>query len=292
MIAPALLVIAVLFAGGLLIALAQSLGYFAPAGESSFTLAHYARLLSDVEFRASLAITLLIATSATVISAAAGLSVALALRDRRRCLNHCDHRAAGLALPAVNTTINRDAKAAALLMNEATDSGLNRVWRIGAVMIVAGLAIMPLALLTVWSFARAWFWPALLPREWSLRAWAYVFSPAADLFNAAVLSLGIAAAVTLLALLAAVPAARALALHDFRGKRLLLFALLLPVLAPPLAATMGMHSLFLRYGLADTILGVVLAHLVPAVPYSTLMLAGSFSRLDPDLEAQARTRGG
>ena len=48
MLAPALLVIVLFFAGGLLIALAQSLGYFAPAGESGFTLAHYAQLLSDV----------------------------------------------------------------------------------------------------------------------------------------------------------------------------------------------------------------------------------------------------
>lgn len=171
------------------------------------------------------------------------------------------------------------------------DKGLKRAWRTGVVATVSGLAIMPLALLAVRSFARAWFWPALLPREWSLRAWAYVFSPAADLFNALWLSAGIALMVTLLALLAALPAARALALRDFRGKRLLLFALLLPVLAPPMAATMGMHALFLRYGLADTVLGVVLAHLVPAVPYATLMLAGSFSRLDPDLEAQARTLG-
>ncbi len=90
MIGPALLVIAVLFACGLVIALAQSLGYFAPAGESSFTLAHYAHLLSDVEFRASLAVTLLIATSATVISSAAGLAIALGMRElaaRRRWLN-------------------------------------------------------------------------------------------------------------------------------------------------------------------------------------------------------------
>ncbi|MGH9847743.1 MAG: ABC transporter permease [Blastocatellia bacterium] len=176
-------------------------------------------------------------------------------------------------------------------MNESTDKGLKRAWRIGAVVTVSGLAILPLALLAVWSLARAWFWPALLPRQWSLRAWAYVFSPAADVFNALGLSAGIALMVTLLALVAALLAARALALRDFRGKRLLLFALLLPVLAPPLAATMGMHALFLRYGLADTITGVVLAHLVPAVPYATLMLAGSFSRLDPDLEAQARTLG-
>src|SRR5262245_12969873 len=176
-------------------------------------------------------------------------------------------------------------------MNGTTGKVLKHAWRIGAVATVVGLAITPLALLAVWSLGRAWFWPALLPREWSLRAWAYVFSPAAEVFNALWLSAGIALMVTLLALVAALPAARALALRDFRGKRLLLFALLTPVLAPPLAATMGMHALFLRYGLSDTILGVALAHLVPAVPYATLMLAGSFSRLDPDLEAQARTLG-
>jgi putative spermidine/putrescine transport system permease protein len=71
----------------------------------------------------------------------------------------------------------------------------------------------------------------------------------------------------------------------------LLYALLLPVIAPPLASTMGMHALFLRYGLADTHLGVALAHLVPALPYTILVLTASLTRLDPALEAQARTLG-
>src|SRR5262245_4319929 len=90
MLAPALLVIALLFACGLVIALAQSLGYFAPAGETGFTLAHYSALWSDREFRAALAVTLAIATTATLISAVTGLAVALALRElatRRRWLN-------------------------------------------------------------------------------------------------------------------------------------------------------------------------------------------------------------
>ncbi|MGH9846574.1 MAG: ABC transporter permease, partial [Blastocatellia bacterium] len=90
MLAPALLLIALLFAGGLLIALAQSFGHFAPAGETGFTLAHYSALWSDREFRASLAVTLAIATTATIISAVMGLAVALALRElvtRRRWLN-------------------------------------------------------------------------------------------------------------------------------------------------------------------------------------------------------------
>ena len=54
---------------------------------------------------------------------------------------------------------------------------------------------------------------------------------------------------------------------------------------------MGVHGLFLRYGLVETMAGVILVHLIPAVPYAILMLAGSFSRLDPELEAQARTLG-
>jgi putative spermidine/putrescine transport system permease protein len=90
MLTPALLVIGPLFAGGLAIALTQSLGYFAPAGEEGLTLAHYVRLWSDREFRTSLAVTLMIATTATLISAAAGLALALALRGlvgRYRSLN-------------------------------------------------------------------------------------------------------------------------------------------------------------------------------------------------------------
>jgi putative spermidine/putrescine transport system permease protein len=90
LMAPALLVIGLLFAGGLVIAMAQSLGYFAPVEEGGFTLAHYSLLWSDREFRMSLAVTLMIATAATIISAAAGLAIALALRGlvvRYRSLN-------------------------------------------------------------------------------------------------------------------------------------------------------------------------------------------------------------
>src|SRR5260221_657670 len=62
-------------------------------------------------------------------------------------------------------------------------------------------------------------------------------------------------------------------------------------LTVPLAPAMGVHELFLRYGLAETTLGIVLVHLAPAAPYATLMLTGSFSHFDPIWEAQARTLG-
>src|SRR5262245_21705704 len=84
MLSPALLVIGGLFAGGLLLALVQSLGYFSPTGESTFTLAHYRALFLDREFLVSLRLTLILATITTAISAVAGLALAIALREMAR----------------------------------------------------------------------------------------------------------------------------------------------------------------------------------------------------------------
>ena len=57
MLAPALAVIGVLFAGGLALAVAQSLGYFAPTGENALTLRHYASLGDDREIYATISTT-------------------------------------------------------------------------------------------------------------------------------------------------------------------------------------------------------------------------------------------
>lgn len=94
-----------------------------------------------------------------------------------------------------------------------------------------------------------------------------------------------------LALLASLPAARVLALHRFRAKRAVMFLLILPILSPSFAVATGSHALFLRYGLTDSLVGVIASHLVPAIPYCVLLLAGSFARLDTDFEDQARSLG-
>lgn len=77
---PVLSVLVVLFGGGLGFALLQSLGYFAPAGESSFTLVHYAAMAKDGEIQASVAVTVVWAGAATILSTILGVAVALGLR--------------------------------------------------------------------------------------------------------------------------------------------------------------------------------------------------------------------
>lgn len=81
---PALATIGVLFACGLALATAQSLGYFAATGENAFTMRHYAALWTDGEVRASLWLTLKLAATATAISAVLGSALALGLREAAR----------------------------------------------------------------------------------------------------------------------------------------------------------------------------------------------------------------
>src|SRR5262249_53911601 len=77
---PALILLGVLFAGGMVLAVLQSVGYFAPTGEQGVTLTHYRSILSDSVDLASILVTFGWASLATAISAMIRLAIAIALR--------------------------------------------------------------------------------------------------------------------------------------------------------------------------------------------------------------------
>ena len=151
--------------------------------------------------------------------------------------------------------------------------------------------LAPLLPLTIWSFAHRWYFPAVLPTEWSWRAWTYVFSGSSQVDRALWNSTVVALAVTLLSALIGLPAGRALGLYEFRGKTAVLFLILAPAIMPVIAVAMGIHVAFLRVGLTDTKLGVILVHLIPVMPYMVLTLTSVFANYNPDYEGQARTLG-
>jgi putative spermidine/putrescine transport system permease protein len=80
-------------------------------------------------------------------------------------------------------------------------------------------------------------------------------------------------------------------MYRFRGKGLVELFILAPSIIPGLAVIMGIHVLFIRLGLADKIIGVVLVHLIPTIPYMTISMSGVFANYDPDFEEQARSLG-
>ncbi|MFN0115281.1 MAG: ABC transporter permease [Paracoccaceae bacterium] len=151
--------------------------------------------------------------------------------------------------------------------------------------------VLPLVPLFIWSFARGWRFPDILPQEWSLQAWEFAFSARSGVLESLGLTAGVAVATTVLSVLAGVPAGRALGRFRFRGKAAVELVLLAPVIVPGIAVALGIHSVFIGLGLTNTVAGVVLVHLIPTLPYMTLLMAGTFANFDPAFEQQARCLG-
>ena len=101
----------------------------------------------------------------------------------------------------------------------------------------------------------------------------------------------IAGAVVALALLIGVPASYVLARRDFPGRRLVMFAFLVPLLLPPVTYGIPLATVLLERGLGGTMTGVVLANLVPSVPFVILTMTPFIEQIDPRIEAAARTLG-
>ena len=79
LIAPALFVVVVLFGGGLLLGLIQSLSQSSAAGLGSLTFEHFTNVLYDPDFLHSLMLTLYISATSTVVAAVLSIVMALIL---------------------------------------------------------------------------------------------------------------------------------------------------------------------------------------------------------------------
>ena len=88
-----------------------------------------------------------------------------------------------------------------------------------------------------------------------------------------------------------VPAAYALARRSFPGKRALMLLFLLPLLVPPITYGIPLATVLYRAGLAGSLSGVVIANLVPTVPFVILVLIPFVEQIDPRIEAAARVFG-
>jgi len=166
-----------------------------------------------------------------------------------------------------------------------------RVLRLAALVLLGIGVLLPLLPQLLWSFAASWFFPNLLPQQWGLKAWRYLLSPSSQVGEALVNSTLLALAVVLLAIIIGLPAARVLGLHQFRGKQLVNWLITAPLFVPTLVVIMGIHILFIRYNLADSFLGVMLVHLIPALPYFVLVMSSVFANYATEFEETARTLG-
>ncbi|MER6912095.1 ABC transporter permease subunit [Streptomyces sp. NPDC000594] len=150
---------------------------------------------------------------------------------------------------------------------------------------LAGVIGVPL----VDSFGTRWF-TTWLPEGWTTRwygsAWRE-FSLGQVFWTTALVSVLVVA----VSVVIGVPAAYALARRDFPGKRLVLLLFLLPILVPPITYGIPLATVLYKFHLAGTLTGVVLANLVPSVPFVVLTMTPFIEQIDPRIEAAARMCG-
>jgi len=153
------------------------------------------------------------------------------------------------------------------------------------------LIILPFVPLIITGISLNNRWPLIFPSQFSIRAIKYVFYENTNTYKAIINTLIIGISVIIIDLTLAIPAAMALERYEFKGKTIMKMLLFAPIIVPPYAAIMGMYTIFIKLGLTESILGVILAHILPSLPYMIKAMMVSFNTLDTNLEDQASILG-
>ena len=164
---------------------------------------------------------------------------------------------------------------------------INIIWTV----IFLAVFLSPVVMLTVQSFAGQWSFPALLPETWSFRAWSFTAANASAIAGSILLSLSYSTAATILSLLLCLLPAAALVRGDLPRKGMVETLLMAPVMVPPVAFTLGIHHVFIKLGLADRWLGVVLILTLYSYPYMLRALMGGYEAIGENYAIAAGNLG-
>lgn len=140
------------------------------------------------------------------------------------------------------------------------------------------------------SFGTHWF-DTWLPSggyttRWYGQAWRdFTLGPVL------IVTLEVALLVVGVSLLIGVPASYVLARRSFPGRRVLYLLFLLPILMPPITYGIPLATVLYKFGFAGNASGVVLANLVPSVPFVILTMTPFIEQINPSIESAARMCG-
>ncbi|MCM8739004.1 ABC transporter permease subunit [Azospirillum sp. A1-3] len=169
---------------------------------------------------------------------------------------------------------------------------MSRLW-VFAVWAVIGLFLINLmgliASVLTSSVATRWL-GTLIPAGFTTR-WYFAAWDEFQLGDVLWVTFQAVGAVVLLSGLLGVPAAYALARREFPAKRAVMLLLLLPLLVPPITYGIPLATVLYKAGLGGTLTGVILANLVPTVPFVVLVMIPFIEQIDPRTEAAARVFG-
>jgi len=164
---------------------------------------------------------------------------------------------------------------------------ITAIWVVVGFFVLNLLAMIATVLLS--SFSTRWLgtWlPVGLTTKWYGTAWREF-----QLAQVLIVTFQIVFTVVVLSGILGVTAAYAMARREFWGKRVLMLLFLLPLLVPPITYGIPLATVLYQSGTGGTFWGVVLANLVPTVPFVILVMIPFIEQIDPKVEAAARVFG-
>lgn len=132
--------------------------------------------------------------------------------------------------------------------------------------------------------------PTFVPEHPTLRHWLKVLG-GHDLWRPLLKSVLVATGTAIAAVAVAAPAAYVIARLPRKARYSTLIALVLTKMFPDVMIALPVAVTFIRWGLLDTVLGLVLAHLIGNLPFLTWILVGTFETVPKSLEEAAAIDG-
>ncbi|MFN2168539.1 MAG: ABC transporter permease [Anaerolineae bacterium] len=156
----------------------------------------------------------------------------------------------------------------------------------------------PMLGLVLWSIARRWYWPNVLPQETGLDYWLQALGLQKSLAIGAVsitgslgTSLFLAVSSVVMVMLISTPVAFVLAKRNIPWKGLILLLFLMPQAFPQQPVFVNLLMTFNRLGLSGKVTGVLLVHVLVSLVFAVWISSAAFRAVPTDLEEAARSVG-
>jgi ABC-type spermidine/putrescine transport system permease subunit II len=167
--------------------------------------------------------------------------------------------------------------------------GVSRIVLRALAGLVLGFLLLPLVIIVPTSF-NASTYMEFPPRGLSLRWYRNYFVSRAWI-EPTLLSVRVAVVTTILSTVVGTLAAFGLVRGRFRGRRVLEFFLLSPMIVPVIVFAIGCYFLFARLKLIDTPAALYLSHAIVATPLVVIIVGGALRTFDRTVEQAARSLG-
>jgi len=162
---------------------------------------------------------------------------------------------------------------------------------LGTLLTLVLIFVLPVIVLLLTGLAPGWRFPDVWPDTFSLKCVDYLVRHHDQILTSLGSSFVFSLLTVLFTLVMCLFPAAVFARSEFMGKALLEGLLLTPALVPPMTFAMGLHFLFIKLSLTETMLGVVILLAMFSYPYMFRALVAGFQTMGEDYHKCARNLG-